>query len=115
MKNKIMVILLILILSFTSLNHFLLENTSGLGLDPDWGDKLTNTAVCTANAGQYLSGLISDGRGGVILTWYDYRSTDADIYAQRVDLDGNTLWTVNGVVICSATDTSCRTRLPLTG
>ncbi|RPI14202.1 MAG: T9SS C-terminal target domain-containing protein [Ignavibacteriae bacterium] len=47
--------------------------------------------------------MISDGLGGAILTWQDYRSNNgfADIYAQRVNPSGSMLWTANGVSICN--------------
>lgn len=47
--------------------------------------------------------IISDGAGGAILTWQDYRSNNgfADIYAQRINNVGAMLWTANGVNICN--------------
>ncbi len=47
--------------------------------------------------------VIKDGLGGVILTWQDYRSNNgfADIYAQRINSEGDMLWTANGVNICN--------------
>jgi len=47
--------------------------------------------------------MVSDGVGGAIITWQDYRSNNgfADIYAQRVNTSGTRLWTANGVVICN--------------
>ncbi|MBI4463830.1 MAG: hypothetical protein HY647_03900 [Acidobacteria bacterium] len=39
--------------------------------------------------------IISDGRGGAIVTW-----ADSDIYAQRVSADGQLLWQSGGVPIC---------------
>jgi hypothetical protein len=47
--------------------------------------------------------MISDGSGGAILTWQDYRSNNgfADIYAQRMSSSGTMLWTANGVNICN--------------
>jgi hypothetical protein len=47
--------------------------------------------------------MISDGLGGAILTWQDYRSNNgfADIYAQRVNSSGGMIWTANGVNICN--------------
>jgi len=47
--------------------------------------------------------MISDGLGGAILTWQDYRSNNgfADIYAQRINSSGAMLWTANGVNICN--------------
>ncbi len=60
-------------------------------------------AICTANNDQKSVQLISDGSGGAILAWEDYRSGSfSDIYAQRVDANGNILWTADGVAICDA-------------
>ncbi|MFX1477355.1 MAG: hypothetical protein ACFFCI_04415 [Promethearchaeota archaeon] len=44
----------------------------------------------------------SDGIGGAIITWDDDRNADCDIYAQRVNSMGNTLWSTNGKAICTA-------------
>jgi PKD repeat protein len=71
--------------------------TSG---QPLWS--ANGVAVCTAADGQYKPQLIADGAGGAIVTWYDNRSENYDIYAQRVDGDGNVKWTGNGVAICTA-------------
>ncbi len=43
-----------------------------------------------------------DGDGGAILAWQDRRTGEDDIYAQRVDSQGNSLWTHDGVGICTA-------------
>ena len=59
-------------------------------------------AVCTAANDQHHPQLIADGAGGGIITWQDYRSGSCDIYAQRVDKDGNVLWTANGAAVCTA-------------
>ena len=59
-------------------------------------------AICTASGDQYYPQLISDGSGGAIITWYDYRSGNADIYAQRVDSSGAVQWIGDGVAICTA-------------
>ncbi len=58
--------------------------------------------ICMATLGQRLPQLVSDGAGGAIITWYDYRSGSTDIYAQRVDSSGTVLWTTDGVEICTA-------------
>jgi len=60
-------------------------------------------AICTAIGSQYYPTIVSDGLGGAIITWYDNRSGDAHIYAQRVRSDSVTLWTLNGVGICTVT------------
>ena len=62
-----------------------------------------NLPVCTAANSQYYPTITSDGAGGTIITWYDARSGNFDIYAQRLDGNGNTLWTPNGVAVCTAT------------
>ncbi|CAF3818471.1 unnamed protein product [Rotaria sp. Silwood1] len=47
--------------------------------------------------------IISDGLGGAIMTWTDFRTGIlADIYAQRVNSTGAVLWTATGVTICTA-------------
>jgi predicted lipoprotein with Yx(FWY)xxD motif len=62
-------------------------------------------AICIASGNQSGPWMASDGSGGAILTWQDYRGGGTrDIYAQRVDSNGNVLWTVNGEPICAAAD-----------
>ena len=41
-------------------------------------------AICTATGDQGSPQIISDGAGGAIITWQDYRSGNYDIYAQFV-------------------------------
>ncbi len=59
--------------------------------------------VCVVVFEQDTLAMISDGSGGAILTWQDYRSNNgfADIYSQRMSSSGTMLWTANGVVICN--------------
>ncbi|MCD6380503.1 T9SS type A sorting domain-containing protein [bacterium] len=45
--------------------------------------------------------IISDGGNGYIVAWNDERDGDMDIFAQRIDSDGNVLWPVNGVCVCN--------------
>ncbi len=46
-------------------------------------------AISTASNNQLIPTIVSDGSGGAIITWQDYRSgTTPDIYAQRVRSDG---------------------------
>jgi hypothetical protein len=62
---------------------------------------LGGVALCTTAANQAT--IASDGAGGAIVTWQDYRSgTNYDIYAQRVDAAGAPQWTADGVALCSA-------------
>jgi len=37
---------------------------------------------------------ISDGAGGAIFVWSDMRDGEADVYAQRIDVDGQPMWPV---------------------
>ena len=60
-------------------------------------------ALCTATDYQYLPAIVSDGAGGAIVTWHDYRGSDFDIYAQRISADGAVQWTADGVALCTAT------------
>jgi hypothetical protein len=59
--------------------------------------------VCVVVFNQDTVSMVSDGLGGAILTWQDYRSNNGfpDIYAQRVNSVGAMLWTANGVSICN--------------
>ena len=72
------------------------------------GNSLWNPSgvpISTADDDQSLPELISDGSGGAIITWQDRRdrsSTELDIYAQRVNSAGVSLWTPNGISICGA-------------
>ena len=67
--------------------------------DPNNG----NVALCTAANDQAYPTIVSDGAGGAIVTWQDYRSgTTSDIYAQRVNAAGVPQWTANGVALCTA-------------
>jgi hypothetical protein len=60
-------------------------------------------ALCTATNDQYAPTIISDGSGGAIATWYDFRSgSNYDIYARRVDASGVPQWTPDGVALCAA-------------
>jgi len=61
-------------------------------------------AVCTATAGQESPQIIADGQGGAIIVWFDGRNGYRDIYAQRLDQNGNALWSTDGVPICGASN-----------
>jgi hypothetical protein len=61
--------------------------------------------ICTATLDQSDPMMVSDGAGGAIVVWEDYRSTDWDIYAQRIDGAGAPLWTADGIVVTSVAGT----------
>ena len=56
-------------------------------------------AICTNAADQGGPVIVSDGNYGAIISWVDMRNGNRDIYAQRVDSSGNTLWATNGVPV----------------
>jgi hypothetical protein len=62
-------------------------------------------AVCVQSGTQFTSSLFSNGAGGAVVTWGDYRGADNDIYIQLVDGDGVPQWTTNGVLVCGASGT----------
>lgn len=70
---------------------------------PLWAaDGIPITSTGTA----WYTGLaaVSDGGGGAIVVWCDTRTVDAsgiDLYAQRINLDGTSLWAAGGVSVLS--------------
>jgi len=68
--------------------------------NPMWEEN--GVAICTAPGDQRYPAIVSDGSNGAIITWQDNRGGNFDIYAQRVDSNGNPMWEENGVAICTA-------------
>ena len=80
-----------------------------------WGgvEDRNGTVICNANGHQYRPQICSDGAGGAIITWYDFRNgeSNCDIYAQRINKTGDTQWgdgkmwgdlqDQNGTIICN--------------
>ncbi len=62
------------------------------------------TGLATGSGSQYAPKIVTDGTGGAIVTWYDSRSLNDDIYAQRISAAGAVQWTANGVALSSAVD-----------
>ncbi len=64
---------------------------------------LNGVPICVVVFEQDTIAMTSDGVGGAILTWQDYRSNNGfpDIYAQRINSSGTILWTANGVSVCN--------------
>ena len=60
-------------------------------------------AICTENFDQTTPHLISNGSGGAIITWMDFRSGATTIYAQHIMASGSLNWATNGVAICTVT------------
>jgi predicted lipoprotein with Yx(FWY)xxD motif len=60
--------------------------------------------LCVAALNQGSPTIASDGAGGAIVAWMDFRSgTDNHIYAQRVNASGVVQWAPDGVALCTAT------------
>ena len=60
--------------------------------------------VCLASQNQTAPVLVSDGASGAIITWTDARSspsTNNDVYAQRLDVNGAEQWTTDGISVCA--------------
>jgi hypothetical protein len=63
--------------------------------------------ICTLESDMMLPVINSDGSGGAIISWQDYRANASgvfmqDIYAQRVSSSGSVQWTTNGIPVCTA-------------
>jgi len=60
--------------------------------------------IADAAGNQYTPQAVSDGAGGAIVVWQDGRlgAGNYDIYAQRVDGDGNLQWVPAGQPVCTA-------------
>ncbi len=67
-----------------------------------WG---ANGKVISGNSNHFELDprLCSDGAGGAIVAWEDARHGSKDIYAQRIDSNGNPLWCATGVALTTAT------------
>jgi hypothetical protein len=56
--------------------------------------------VCDEVKEQNSPCIVSDGAGGAIIIWEDFRTNYADLYGQRLNKNGESLWEKNGVLIC---------------
>jgi len=75
---------------------------TGSGFAQWSSDPAENTPVCHELRDQNNPVATADGNGGMITAWTDRRTSysDANIYIQRIDRDGNMLWGENGKVLC---------------
>jgi Secretion system C-terminal sorting domain len=70
-----------------------------------WGSSAATVASSVNFAPQSYPELTSDGSGGAILAWEDNRNNGSDltdVYAQRINSDGQAQWTANGVAVSTA-------------
>jgi len=66
-------------------------------------DPTINVPLCVTQFSSRIGDLVPDGRGGAIAVWYEDRSGDFDVFAQRVDSTGTVQWTANGIPVCVTT------------
>ena len=66
---------------------------------------VNGAAVCGAPGEQGYPTVVSDAAGGAIIVWHDYRASNWDVYAQRMNGAGAAQWTANGVALCTAAGT----------
>ncbi|MFM7021669.1 MAG: T9SS type A sorting domain-containing protein [Flavobacteriales bacterium] len=78
---------------------------SSIVVNAQWSTSPTqNNPVSLASQGQEFPKAASDGSGGAIICWRDFRSqTSLDIYAQHLSSSGNATWTPNGIPVCVVT------------
>lgn len=67
--------------------------------------------ICVQTGGQVFPELTTDGAGGAVITWHDYRRGSEDIFAQRITADGILAWQVGGVPVCLAEGTQWYPRI----
>ena len=60
-----------------------------------------NTAITTMSGEQALPKIAVDGNGYAYVSWFSNEAGNYNVRLQRLDLDGNALWTQNGVLVSS--------------
>jgi hypothetical protein len=55
--------------------------------------------VCDQTDNQQYHSVIPDGFGGAIVAWFDERGSGCEIYAQRLDSDGDCQWANDGILV----------------
>lgn len=60
--------------------------------------------ICNASGDAMYPKICSDGKGGAVIVWHDTRAGNYDIYAQKIDSEGNVKWSQNGIIICNASN-----------
>ena len=74
-----------------------------------WGTD--GTAVCATAGNQMAPDLCSDGSGGAIMTWFDYRGADEDVYAQAISSSGKIKWQKDGIALAKKPGTQWYPRI----
>ena len=80
---------------------------------PQW--TLDGVGVCTNTAHQLDPTLMTDGAGGAFVAWEDQRSGTYDVYAQRLNASGTSLWAPQGAPVCAAINNQIWPRMATDG
>ncbi len=59
--------------------------------------------ICTAAGNQLYPVIVTDGAGGALVAWPDYRSGICSVYAQRISGEGTVQWTTDGIALSNTT------------
>lgn len=69
--------------------------------------------VCVISGTQIALNIEPDNSGGAFIVWSDSRNPSKDLYGQRLDANGNPVWTANGIPIANGDgDEEQNTMLP---
>lgn len=67
---------------------------------PMWEDN--GVPVYQGEGDQYDPFLTGDDKGGAIFAWWDISTEDWDVFAQRLNKEGQAVWSKTGVPVCTA-------------
>jgi hypothetical protein len=79
-----------------------------------WGNAMwaaEGVPICSKTGNQLNPQILPDGSGGALIAWYDRRDGHYDVYAQRIDATGASLWDPDGVPICKKADDQDQVRI----
>ena len=62
-------------------------------------DHAANTTIADRSGEQVQSKIRATPDGGCVIVWFDNSAGGYDVYAQRLDAQGNALWPHNGVLV----------------
>ena len=71
-----------------------------IGGRPMWNDN--GVPVYRGEGDQYDPFLTGDGEGGAIVVWWDISTDDWDVFAQRLNNEGQAIWSETAVPVCTA-------------
>ncbi|MBD3228995.1 MAG: hypothetical protein GF329_12470 [Candidatus Lokiarchaeota archaeon] len=61
----------------------------------------SGVVICDASATQRYPEIIKDNANYSVIVWEDFRNSNWDIYAQRINQSGMVQWTSNGISVCN--------------